>query len=74
VPLKFEHLFSLEFNLVSDHPCTDGTTTKDFFSWPTPLAFRTAILNRLAHLSDSELLEAVGAPFDTLVIEEDFNE
>lgn len=52
----FNHAFDLAFSLTSrDEEAADVTS---------PM-LRHAILRRLASLSDMELVEAVGAPFDT---------
>lgn len=56
----FDHAFDLAFSLVShDAEAADVSA---------PM-LRRAIFRRLAALSDAELVEAVGAPFDTYQIE-----
>ena len=53
---SFNHAFDLAFSLTSrDAEAVDVT----------PQMLRNAILRRLASLTDTELVEAVGAPFDT---------
>lgn len=52
---KFSHAFDIAFEVVSDQ--ADG---KDV----TPAMFRQALAYRMS-MSDAEILEATGAPFDT---------
>lgn len=52
----YDHAFTIAFSLRSC--CPDGRDV-------SPGMIRTAILTRLASVGDEELLEAVGAPFDT---------
>ncbi len=52
----FNHAFDIAFSLVSSDACASDVT---------PQMLRTALIARLQALSDNELLEAVGAPFDT---------
>ncbi len=52
----FDHAFTIAFNLRSAAP--DGSDS-------TPQELRHAIIARLAALDDGELIEAVGAPYDT---------
>ncbi|WP_075881831.1 hypothetical protein [Vreelandella massiliensis] len=52
----FNHLFSIAFSLNSY--AEDGNDI-------TPAQIRRALLERLASVDDSELLEAIGAPEDT---------
>lgn len=53
----YNHAFGIAFAVPgSTHP--EGLDV-------TPMKIREAILQRLASITDVELLEAVGAPFDT---------
>lgn len=52
----YDHAFTLAFSLCSRDP--SGLEIE-------PAEIRQAIIERLALLSDDELLEAIGAPFDT---------
>jgi hypothetical protein len=52
----YNHAYSIAFSVVSKHPEGDDIT---------PQQFRHAILKSLAALVDDELMEALGAPFDT---------
>lgn len=52
----FDHAFTIAFSLRSAAP--DGSDC-------TPQELRHAIVTRLAALDDGELIEAVGAPYDT---------
>lgn len=52
----FNHAYTIAFSIVSNHREGDDIV---------PQAFRHAVLNRLAALTDDELIEAVGMPFDT---------
>lgn len=52
----FNHAFDIAFSLETSDP--SGATT-------TARQFRDAILRRLDSLSDDELIEAVGLPFDS---------
>lgn len=56
----YDHAFCIAFSLRSNHPEGDDIT---------PLQYRQAILARLAGLVDDELLEAVGMPTDSYVVE-----
>lgn len=51
----YDHAFSIAFSLKSYDP--DGDVT--------PKELRDAVITRLANVDDNELIEAVGAPFDT---------
>lgn len=53
---RYDHAFTIAFSLVTAQP--DGRDA-------TPAEIRAALLKRLAALSDDELLEAVGAPYDS---------
>lgn len=55
-PPRFNHAFSIAFSL--DSHDADGNDAK-------PTAIRRAIYERLASIDDDELIEAVGAPFDS---------
>lgn len=57
---RFDHAFTIAFSLVSS-----GQSGRDV----TPAELRAAILTRLATLSDDELNEAVGAPYDSYEID-----
>lgn len=59
-PAVFNHAFDLGFSLESHHPHGEDVT---------PAMLRGALEARLASLSDDELLEAVGAPFDTYAVD-----
>lgn len=52
----WNHAFDIAFSLVSQRQDASDVN---------PQAIRNAILGRLATLTDDELMEAVGAPFDT---------
>jgi hypothetical protein len=56
----YDHAYTLAFSLKSNHPAGDDVT---------PRQLRTAILERLTTLSDDEILEAAGAPFDTYEVD-----
>lgn len=56
----YDHAFTISFSIKSHHPEGDDIT---------PQQHRHAILSRLASLIDDELLEAVGAPFDSFTVE-----
>ncbi|HEX2842066.1 hypothetical protein [Hyphomicrobium sp.] len=58
--MRYDHAFTIAFSITSHHKDVDDIK---------PQQFRNAILARLASLVDDELLEAVGFPFDTFVIE-----
>lgn len=58
---RYDHAFTIAFSLTSSDP--------DGFDVDAAL-LRAAILTRLAQISDDELVEAVGAPFDTCEVEE----
>ena len=53
---RYDHAFTIAFSLVSSNPSGRDVT---------PAELRAAILTRLATLSDDELIEAVGAPYDS---------
>ena len=57
----FDHAFTIAFSLRSHEPDEESIM---------PAQLRRAILTRLAALDDSELLEAIGLPFDTYVVDE----
>ena len=52
----FNHAFDIAFSLVSSDPKAADVT---------PQMLRAALIARLQSLPDDQLLEAVGAPFDT---------
>jgi hypothetical protein len=56
----YDHAFTIAFSVRS--PFENGCKV-------APQEFRHAILARLAALTDDELLEAVGMPFDTYEVE-----
>lgn len=56
----YDHAFTIAFSIKSHHPEGDDITSQQY---------RHAILARLASLVDDELLEAVGAPYDTFTVE-----
>jgi hypothetical protein len=53
---RYDHAFTIAFSLVTAQP--DGRDA-------TAAELRAALLKRLAALSDDDLLEAVGAPYDS---------
>ncbi len=53
---RYDHAFTIAFSLVSSNPSGCDVT---------PAELRAAILTRLASLADDELIEAVGAPYDS---------
>lgn len=53
---RYDHAFTIAFSLVSSDPSGRDVT---------PAELGAAILTRLATLSDTELIEAVGAPYDS---------
>lgn len=57
---RFNHGFDIAFSLINSDESGNAT----------PKELRTAILERLASLADDELLEAIGAPFDTFQVAE----
>jgi len=62
--MNYNHAFSIAFSVISKNSCNNDE------DYPTPNLIREAILLRLASIDDHELMEAIGAPFDTF-IEED---
>lgn len=58
--LIYDHAFTIAFSVRS--PFRNGCKV-------APAALRAALLRRLAGLDDNELLEAVGAPFDSCEVE-----
>lgn len=58
---KYNHAFSLAFSVVTNASCTSENDS----DYPEPSEIREAVLKRLARLDDNELMEAVGAPFDS---------
>ena len=59
--MKYNHAFTLGFSLESNMDNADDVT---------PSQVRTAIQSSLDRLSDTELMENVGYPFDTYEMEE----
>lgn len=59
--MRYSHAFDIAFQLYSNHPTGDDVTGAQL---------RAAINARLASLSDAELVEAVGLPFDSSPDEE----
>lgn len=53
---SYDHAFTIAFSVKSDTPDASDIT---------PAILRAAIVRRLASLPDDQMLEAVGAPFDT---------
>lgn len=53
---RYDHAFTIAFSLVSSDPSGRDVT---------PSQLRAAILSRLESLADDELIEAVGAPYDS---------
>jgi hypothetical protein len=58
---KYNHAYTLGFSLESNHESGDDLTANQV---------RAAIIESLSNLSDSELLENLGYPFDTYEVEE----
>ena len=56
MPAIYNHAFDIAFTLLSAHPRGDDVTAE---------MIRAALVERLRALSDEELIEAVGRPFDT---------
>lgn len=55
--MKYNHAFDIAFSLVSEHPTGEDVTAEQV---------RDAIIARVhSAYASGELLEAVGAPFDT---------
>jgi hypothetical protein len=55
--MKYNHAFDIAFSVVSEHPAGEDVTAEQV---------REALIKRVIQAYDSgELLEAVGAPFDT---------
>lgn len=71
----YDHAFSLEFSIQSGFQCDNPKDMKSrgFFEWPSPHVFRKALLTKIASLDDTELLDAIGMPFDTLELNSDDN-
>jgi hypothetical protein len=59
--MKYNHAFTLGFSLESNMDNADDVTASQA---------RTAILEFLDRLSDTELMENIGYPYDTYEIEE----
>jgi hypothetical protein len=57
---RYNHAYDIAFTVESEHPTGDDLT---------PRQLRLAIMSRLAALPDSEMLEAVGMPFDTYEVQ-----
>ena len=53
---KYNHAFAFAFSLVNDSESGNETTAKEL---------RQAIINHLSNVSDTELVENCGMPFDT---------
>ena len=53
---RFNHAFDIAFEVISNKEDGDDIT---------PAQFREAIKKRIEGIDDRELLEAIGAPFDT---------
>lgn len=53
---QYNHAFDIAFSLVSDCPTGEGVTGSQL---------RESLNKRLLSLTDEELVEAVGMPFDT---------
>jgi hypothetical protein len=58
--MKYNHAFSIAFELYSNHEWGDDIT---------PAELRSAIQRRLDNLPDEKLIEAVGEPFDTIELD-----
>lgn len=56
---KYNHAFTFAFPVDSDASCENDD------DYPTPSEIRSAIVNHLCNVDDSELLENVGVPFDS---------
>jgi hypothetical protein len=54
--IKYNHAYTLGFSLESNHETGDDVTAAQV---------RAAIIKSLCNLSDNELLENLGYPFDT---------
>jgi hypothetical protein len=55
--MKYNHAFDIAFSVVSEHPTGEDVTAEQV---------REALIKRVIQAYDSgELLEAIGAPFDT---------
>ena len=55
--MKYNHAFDIAFRVVSEHPTGEDVTAEQV---------REALIKRVIQAYDSgELLEAIGAPFDT---------
>lgn len=59
--VRWNLAYDIAFSLISSGP--DGNDV-------TPSSVRTAILCRLNDLSDDELMESIGAPFDSYEMED----
>ena len=61
--VKYNHAFTFAFSLENSSP--DGSET-------SADELRSALLNRLMNITDDEIIENVGLPFDTYeVVDED---
>ena len=60
--IKYNHAFTFAFSLENNSP--DGVDT-------SADELRAAILNRLMNITDDEMIENVGLPFDTYEIVEE---
>ena len=60
--MKYNHAFDIAFSVVSEHSTGEDVTAEQV---------REALISRVNSAYESgELLEAIGAPFDTYEIEE----
>jgi hypothetical protein len=60
--MKYNHAFDIAFSIVSDHPTGEDVTAEQV---------REALIQRVhTAYSSGELLEAIGAPFDTYEVDE----
>ena len=58
---RYNHAHDIAFEVVTNDPIGANITAEEF---------RRAILLRLARLSDAELIEAIGGPFDAYEVDE----
>ena len=61
--IKYNHAFTFAFSLENSSP--DGMAHAD--------ELRSALLNKLMHISDDEIVENVGLPFDTYEVIDEAN-
>ncbi len=60
----YNHAFTLSFSIETEKSCKSEKEE----DYPSPQSIRVAILKRMASMDDVELMEVIGAPFDTFQV------